>query len=61
MERQLIEEMSEMKGGRNRLRRIRDKAEEEIGRLEESCSLITAILGEQAAEEMQEPVDSIGE
>ena len=61
MERELIEEMSVMKGGRNRLRRIRDKAEEEIGRLEESCSLITAILGEDTAELVDEPVDSIGE
>ncbi len=61
MERLLIEEMAGMKGGRNRLRRVRDKAEEEIARLEESCSLITSILGEDAAELVDEPVDSIGE
>jgi len=61
MERQLIEEMSEMKGGRNRLKRIRDQTEDEITRLQESCNLITSILIGEDPVSADEAVDSLGE
>lgn len=60
MELKLIEEMATMKGGRGRLKRIHKECEEEMSRLEEACTLIESVLAAET-NEMEEPVDSLGE
>jgi len=61
MELRLIEEMATMKGGRGRLKRIRDECESDRLRLDGMIDAITDVLTREANDEMQEPVDSIGE
>lgn len=61
MELRLIEEMAKMKGGRGRLKKIREECEVDRDRLEGMIDAITDVLTRDANDELQEPVDSIGE
>ncbi len=64
MEQRLIEEMAKMKGGRGRLRRLRDEFVADAERLTESIDRIEYILEENqqtASDPEEEAVDSLGE
>ncbi len=61
MESLLIAEMATMKGGRGRLKKIREKCEREADRLSSMVEMIDDILADGAPEAPEELVDSIGE
>lgn len=61
MERRLIEEMATMKGGRGRLKKVREQCEEECSALTETIDHINEVLGAVSNGEMEDPVDSLGE